>query len=179
MPAYAADLQYRWKVQVVASDITRGRMLVLPGDLADYGLVPDDFELALAVRMSMSIPLFFRPVPLRSKRPGEGMSLVVDGGLLSDFPVELLDTQGVPDWPTFGFRLVESAQPSIDRYPVRGPISYLQAVMGTAMNAHDARYVATHNFLRSIMIQTPGVPATNFPLSTPHTDPPSPSPPPP
>lgn len=166
MPAYAADTQYRYKVQVVASDITRGRMLVLPGDVRDYGLVPDALEIALAVRMSMSIPLFFRPVRLRSTRPGEGVSLIVDGGLLSDFPVELMDTQGTPDWPTFGFRLVESATPSVERYPVQGPISYLKAIMGTAMSAHDARYVATHNFVRSILIPTLGVSSTNFALDT-------------
>ena len=40
------------KVRVVASDISRGRMLVLPEDVRDYGIAPEDLEVALAVRMS-------------------------------------------------------------------------------------------------------------------------------
>jgi hypothetical protein len=50
----------QYRVRVVASDVTRGKMIVLPEDSAAYGIDPDDLEVALAVRMSMSIPGFFR-----------------------------------------------------------------------------------------------------------------------
>ncbi len=61
-PEFAGDDRYRFKVRVVASDISRGRMLVLPQDVRDYGMAPEDLEVALAVRMSMSIPYFFGPL---------------------------------------------------------------------------------------------------------------------
>jgi NTE family protein len=167
IPESANEPQYRYKVQVVASDVTRGHMLVLPGDIRAYGMDPDALDVALAVRMSMSIPLFFRPVRLKSRLPGEGTSLIVDGGLLSDFPVELFDPPPGPlPHPIWGFRLVESTQPQIERFAIRGAISYLEAIIGTATSAHDARYVDTHNFVRSILIPTLGVSAVNFDLTS-------------
>src|SRR5262249_56114579 len=62
IPEFASEPQYRFKVRVVASDISRGRMAVLPQDIAIYGLDPDELEIALAVRMTMSIPSFFPPL---------------------------------------------------------------------------------------------------------------------
>ncbi len=157
------DDRYRFRVRVVASDLTRGTMLVLPQGLAAYGYKPEEFEVALAVRMSMSIPYFFRPVVLRPKKALP--SYVVDGGLLSNFPVSLFDSPGEPAWPTFGFRLVESAMPGVIRHDIRGPISMLGAMFGTMMNAHDARYIETKDFVRTITIDTLGISSTHFRLS--------------
>lgn len=46
------------KLYIVASDITNGRLLVLPDDLRQYGINPQTFPVAKAVRMSCSIPYF-------------------------------------------------------------------------------------------------------------------------
>ncbi|HKF19021.1 MAG TPA: patatin-like phospholipase family protein [Candidatus Dormibacteraeota bacterium] len=162
IPEFASQPQYRFKVRVVASDISRGRMAVLPQDIAIYGLDPDELEIALAVRMSMSIPFFFRPV--KQSNPDGTKSFVVDGGVLSNFPVELFDSDGEPEWPTFGFRLVESLTPPIIEHQIRGPISMLRALFETMTEAHDARYIETHNFVRTITIDTHGIPATKFTL---------------
>ena len=71
---------------------------------AVLGVEPDDLPVAEAVRMSMSIPFFFSPV--RWKHPdGKQQLTLVDGGMLSNFPVWLFDTPDLPDWPTFGLRL--------------------------------------------------------------------------
>ncbi len=59
---YQNDPRYKYKLQVIASDITRGKLLVLPKDSVDYGIDPDKLDVAAAVRMSMSIPYFFKPV---------------------------------------------------------------------------------------------------------------------
>ena len=56
------EMRYRCKVHVVASDISRGNLVILPDDAPVYGLEPERLEVALAVRMSMSIPYFFTPV---------------------------------------------------------------------------------------------------------------------
>ena len=49
------------KLYIVASDITNGRLLVLPDDLRQYGINPATFPVAKAVRMSCSIPYFSIP----------------------------------------------------------------------------------------------------------------------
>ena len=155
---------YRFKVRVVASDISRGRMVVLPDDIADYRLAPEELDVARAIRMSMSIPFFFRPVKLASRGAG-GTSFIVDGGVLSNFPVELFDSPGEPEWPTFGFRLVNSATAPVIEHRIRGPISMLQALFETMAEAHDARYIETHNYVRTITIDTHGIPPTKFTLT--------------
>ena len=98
------DLRYRYRLQVIASDVTERRLLVLPRDAEALGVEPDDLEVAYAVRMSMSIPIFFEPV---RHRVGDEEHLIVDGGMLSNYPVWLFDCRdGEPDWPTFGLLLV-------------------------------------------------------------------------
>jgi NTE family protein len=159
-PEYANDERYRFKVRVVASDITQGRMLVLPQDISDYGMQPEDLEVALAVRMSMSIPFFFKPVKLAN-------SYIVDGGLLSNFPVELFDSDGVPEWPTFGIKLVQSDQANsapMVRHPIHGPFSELAALFFTAQEAHDAYYLKNDKFVRTTPVDTLDIAATDFNL---------------
>jgi NTE family protein len=139
LPEFANEDRYRFKVRLIASDISRGRMLVLPQDIKDYDMVPEDLEVALAIRMSMSYPFFFIPVELKK-------CYIVDGGMLSNFPVELFDSPGTPEWPTFGFKLVMSDQASPEqfvRHPITGPFSQLAAMFYTAMEAHDAYYLAS------------------------------------
>ena len=162
-PEFADDDRYRFKVRVVASDISRGRMLVLPQDINinDYGIAPEDLEVALAVRMSMSIPFFFEPVKLKA-------SYIVDGGLLSNFPVELFDSAGVPAWPTFGYKLVVSGQADpthLVQHPISGPISELAALFFTAMEAHDAYYLSNDKFVRTITIDSLEIGSTDFNLT--------------
>ena len=60
-----------YRLKLIAVDVTNKALLVLPDDLALYRLpkataaiVPDDFPIADAARMSMSIPYFFEPVLL-------------------------------------------------------------------------------------------------------------------
>ena len=53
---------------------------------------PDELEIAAAVRMSMSIPIFFDPVVYNGPPQPRRAALIVDGGLLSNFPVWLFDS---------------------------------------------------------------------------------------
>ena len=160
---YKDDEQYRFKLRVIAADISRGRLLVLPQDAVDFGIRPEDLNVAAAVRMSMSIPFFYEPIELRDMKTNQ-VSYIVDGGVLSNFPVWLFDTEGsVPKWPTFGFKLVEPEEGSPHR--VRGPISLLAALFSTMMEAHDARYIEDENFTRTIPIPTLGIKTTEFDIS--------------
>ncbi len=115
--------------------------------------------------MSMSIPYFYEPVILqyRDSAGKAQKSVIVDGGLLSNFPVWLFDSKGVPEWPTFGFKLVEPG--SCAPAKIRGPLSMLRALFATMMEAHDARYIEDQNFARTVPIPTLGVGTVDFDLN--------------
>ena len=48
------------RLKIIASDITKKEIMILPDDLPKYGIDPMNFEIAKAVRMSVGIPLFFQ-----------------------------------------------------------------------------------------------------------------------
>ena len=75
-------------LKIIASDITNKRLLILPDDLVKYNIDPLEFSIAKAVRMSISIPFYFNPVILKN---GKNSSFIVDGGLLSNFPIWIFD----------------------------------------------------------------------------------------
>ena len=60
------DAKYSLRLQVIASDISARQLLVLPRDAQLLGNEPDQLEVAYAVRMSMSIPIFFEPVQVEN-----------------------------------------------------------------------------------------------------------------
>ena len=101
--------------------------------------------------------------------------MIVDGGMLSNFPVWLFDADSEPEWPTFGLLLVEP-EPSVPigarlpktRMEGRGPgavVDYVKALAQTMMEAHDRLYVEQANYARTIPIPTLGVGTTEFDLS--------------
>jgi len=150
----------RYKLQVVAADCTRGEMVILPGDIKRYGILPDSMGVARAVRMSMSIPFFFEPIQLQDASTGE-MSYIVDGGVLSNYPVGIFDDKTIENpRPTLGYKLVEPGEGKPRK--IKGPISLFSALFSTMMEAHDARYIQDHNFARTIPIKTLGVGTTDF-----------------
>lgn len=166
MEEFKDSASYRYKLRVVASDLSRGKLLVLPQDIKDFGIEPDDLDIARAVRMSMSIPFFFEPVMMTL--PNKERAYIVDGGVLSNFPIQLFD-DGTPDppWPTFGYLLVEEdpSRPITVRHQIHGPLSMFAALFATMMEAHDRMYVESDAFARTIPIPTKGVTATEFDLS--------------
>ena len=173
---FADDPRYRHRLQVIASDVSKHELLVLPRDARKLGVEPDDLDVALAVRMSMSIPVFFEPVRFVNQKTGD-VHVIVDGGMLSNFPVWLFDAAGgePPEWPTFGLLLVEpmpevpiGARLPKPRMDGKGPgavIDYVKALAQTMMEAHDRLYVEQANYARTIAIPTLGVGTTEFDLS--------------
>jgi NTE family protein len=165
-PEGALPAGHRYRLLVTASDLSRRRLAMLPWDYPDYGLDPDEQPVAEAVRASASIPYFFEPVPLQA---GGGKKVtLVDGGLLSNYPIAVFDrTDGLlPRWPTFGIRL--SARPAVRpiTHEVGGPLSLTGAVVETLLTAQDAVHVDDPcDAARTVFVDTTGVSATDFDIS--------------
>jgi NTE family protein len=161
------DSKYRYGLIVIASDISTGRMLRLPQDVLQFGLDPDELDIALAVRMSASIPFFFIPVDQRDNKEGRDCR-IVDGGLLSNFPVSIFDVQTKPSHPTFGLRLVDSLPTPECPWPISPTNNVFQigqALLSTMLSAHDRLYMDDHTFVRTITVPVNGISGTQFNLS--------------
>lgn len=120
-----------------------------------------------AVRASASIPFFFQPwhLPVQpSIADGHDKLVLTDGGMLSNFPVELFDDN---DCPTFGVKL--SARLTLqDRgwNATDDPLSLGKALISTMTSAHDQLYVDRESVCaRTVFVDTTGVSSTNFHLS--------------
>ena len=158
----------RSRLVVTVSDLSRSRLARLPWDLPEYDAA--DLPVARAVRASAAIPFFFRPVrqPTRS-----GPATWVDGGLLSNFPVELFDrTDSVdPRWPTFGVRLTtRPPTPPVTR-PVEGPLAVGLAALDTLLTDQGNAYLDDPCTVeRTVFVPTDGVSIVDFGLDAATTE---------
>jgi NTE family protein len=145
---------------------------VLPRDAPRLGIESDELNVAEAVRMSMSIPIFFEPW-IHTNPQNARRHVIVDGGILSNFPVWLFDVpEGQPPaFPTIGLLLVAPdqrnpivANPDSDTEaePASSLTAYVKAIADTAMEAHDRFYIEDQSFARTIPIPTLGVRTTEF-----------------
>ena len=139
----------RYRLVVTVADVTTGQLVRLPWDYRRvYGVDPDDQQVADAVRASMSIPFFFRPASLTS-RAGLASTLL-DGGILSNFPIDSLDRQDgkKPRWPTFGVTLLpnlpegnDAVIPALRALGVLGSTKLLEQVITTMLVGRDQAYL--------------------------------------
>ena len=152
-----------YKLVVMTSDVSRSRLMRLPWDYPMNGIDPDEQSVADAIRASMSIPFFFRPVVLQI--PGADPSVLVDGGMLSNFPVDTFDrTDGRPPrWPTIGIKLFARQPANEVQHVVKGDMSLALAMFGTMSSWHDRMCLENPDVgKRTIFVDTLGVKATDF-----------------
>jgi NTE family protein len=162
-------IHHRYSLVVTASDVSRRRLVHLPWDYPEYGLDPDAQPVADAVRASASIPYFFEPVSMTGPR---GTSTLVDGGLLSNYPISVFDRldERPARWPTIGVRLdtLQLGQPheAGEVRPVRGPVEMSVALVETAIEACQAEHVLDPcNVARSVYVDTSHLGALDFDVS--------------
>jgi NTE family protein len=121
----AKDKVITKELVIVSSDITHGLKVEFPGMHKMYWGNDTSLSPARYVRASMSVPVFFRPMEvkfqeeqaeaiaqawaqmLKVKNKPQMPALFVDGGLLSNFPINVFysATTPVPRKPTFGIKL--------------------------------------------------------------------------
>ena len=148
----------RGRLGIVAADISTGTKVVFP-DMADlYWAQPETLNPAWLVRASMSIPGFFQPMRVANIPQGEDAIsnwsdkagyrgrlpkevLFVDGGIISNFPIDLFHSRCVPRAPTLGVKLgVDRNQP----VEVRKPAQLLGAVFDAARQGADYGFLSRH-----------------------------------
>ena len=172
-PAPATGSPYR--LRMIATNISRKEMLVLPDDIKDYlnpatnkPFNPDEFKIADAVRMSMSIPYFFQPIIL-THTDGQP-STIVDGGVLSNFPVWIFDTEAAAAArPTFGFHLVGGSGVGGSLGGVINGLGWAVAeavdIFHTATDAWDKRFMSHSTVVRTCTISAGTIGTTDFKLT--------------
>jgi len=160
-----------YRLVVMATDVTRGELIRLPWDYERYGLDPDKQLVCDAVRASISIPFFFRPVTIPYRgRP----STIVDGGVLSNFPIDAFDRTDAapPRWPTFGVTLVPDLPAgNADLFPVlgllkHGPVEFVESLVTTMIVGHDQTQLAKPWIAaRAMEVATKGVGIVDFEIT--------------
>ena len=147
----------QYKLVVVTADLSKGELVYLPWDYHKYGLDPDTQLVADAVRMSMSIPYFYKPARL-------GANTLVDGGVLSNFPVAIFDS--TPDWPTFGLKLSSKEKALQSPHAISGPLSLATALFATMMDGQDQRHLDNPcTVTRTVFVDSLKISATNFDIT--------------
>jgi NTE family protein len=181
-PGSDLPLARRYGLLVHTSDVTRQQLVRLPWDYDRYGWGADERSVVEAVRASMSIPLFFKPVTFTTKdatveipRAGSGTLAVhydagqvtwVDGGMLRNFPIDAFDrTDGAPArWPTIGVKLSSLTQ----NYPATtacdSAIDVMEACVHTMMSEWDTANAEPSTAARTIFVDNGGIKTTQFHL---------------
>ena len=143
------------RLSLIAADLTKNRMVILPDDLPAYGLTPEKFSVAQAVRMSASLPFFFAPALLKN---GKTASYIVDGALISNFPIWLFQKENLP---TFGFHFQTDHQPQ----KANNLLEYIQAIILTTISGLDKRSITQGKNTRLIAVPTLGISTADFALT--------------
>lgn len=121
-------------------------------------------EVALAVRMSMSIPLFFAAV-------AADKSLYVDGGVLYNYPIHTFDSLHDPERPgdperlTLGLVLDHTGAPTPDNR-IHDLPDYLKYLLEAVLNAQTIDLeLDPADLQRSVIINNLGISTTDFQLT--------------
>ena len=164
-PGSGLPADRRYRLVVHTSDISRGALVRLPWDCPHYGQHARSMRVVDAVRASMSIPFFFRPVTVATPT---GKVTWVDGGLLSNFPITVFDRsdESASRWPTWGVKL--SARPAalqVDR-PAGNNLELAASCLKTLLAGWDRYHLADQGVTeRTIFVDTASVSAIDFGIS--------------
>jgi NTE family protein len=156
---------------IVATNVSRQRAEIFSPDHTPDAAVAD------AVRMSMSIPIFFESLRFDGKKFGAG-DYYVDGGLYDNFPVHIFDKpayagrswayrDGV-NWETLGlFLYPKRIHPSDEPEIPENVWDFMTLMMRNLYHSHEisSYKTSTVDQERTIEISDCGIPATDFDIN--------------
>lgn len=149
-------------LKIIASDLSLGKLVILPDDtMTFYGVPPEHFSVAKAVRMSAGFPFFFMPEKITGKNNKK--SLLVDGGLLSNFPLWVFGRKKQLR-PVLGIKLTEKEDMNSPAV-IRNALQMFYALFHTMKKAHDMRYISRSEENNIIFIPVGDLSATDFDIS--------------
>lgn len=140
------------KVALISAELSTQSKIELPKMASLFWENPAQVSPSKFVRASMSIPAFFHPLKVQIGKwraeewadftgfrgPKFAEATLVDGGLVSNFPIHVFHKKGVPYRPTFGVKLNNSRATA-------QPITTLGELGG--MSFSTARHLFDYDFL--------------------------------
>ncbi len=155
-----------YDLYVIGSNLTTGTSQVF-----SYDTTPT-MEVAQAIRISMSIPLFFEAVMLKDpKITGNSLTNVFcDGGLMNNYPIRLFDSYRYnpklvdgANMESLGIRFLSASQPK----EINNLLDYITrlALASGYIQQEDYRE-STLDQIRSISIDTMNISALDFNITT-------------
>lgn len=119
-------------------------------------------EVAEAIKISMSIPLFFEAVQIdeqyRDKRVN---SIYVDGGIMRNYPINLFDNNGI-NYQTLGVQFRNKIKYSETKNLINYIENLFNSLLKVQEDAFDKNYIDQK---RTITINTGGISALDFNIS--------------
>lgn len=157
---YTFDDLPRDSLKLVTSDLTNGRMIIIPDDLKGYGVNWKKFLVAKALRMSCGLPFFFEPVKIRS---GKREYVFVDGGVLSSFPLWLFEHKN-KERPVLGLKLSRPAE-EMNPHGIKNGLALFEALFNTMASVHDKHYISRRHEKNIIFIPIKNTSSTQFQIN--------------
>ncbi|WP_440895833.1 patatin-like phospholipase family protein [Amphibacillus sp. Q70] len=157
------DLQNN-QLKLTTADLTLGRLMILPDDLKQtYGILPERFSVARAIRMSAGLPFFFRPEKIYDQEAKK--HIMVDGALLSSLPLWLFKKPNIkPIRPVIGFQL-QSKEKYLTNYQIKNGLQFGKTLIGTMQHAQDLRYISKYDQPNIVFLDTDHVNVADFSLT--------------
>jgi NTE family protein len=113
--------------------------------------------------MSCGLPFFFEPVKMSL---GFGESLIVDGGVLSNFPIWLFDDPlGKSQRPVIGLKISSDHKES-SGHIINNSLNLFEALFSTMQSAHDEKYISRQHEKNIIFIPVGDTKTTDFELDS-------------
>lgn len=168
----AHDLGYK-DVYLTATSLSQQRSLIL-----SFKTYPD-MKIKDAVRISMSIPLYYKAIFINSKgelfdrqnKKGD-LNVVVDGGILMNFPIGIFDsvytsngqTKRMPDTHTLGIRIDNDDQIKQDanghrlaEVHIRNIADYISAFYTITLEQLNRQSLTADDWKRTIQVSSKGI----------------------
>lgn len=150
---------------VTGTNLTTQRAVVLSHEHTP------DMALATAVRISMSVPLYFGAVLLNDQsqvvqrpRKGQSYQVLIDGGITANYPLDLFDLVGKPNPQTLGLKLERPEQmqqfrnnTEIAPYQIESLTDYTSAFYNYIIENLNRRWPMVDEQARTIYISTEGI----------------------
>jgi NTE family protein len=166
MEKYIGKKDYTFKqlwddrgIELVIVGTNLNRMQEVHFSYKTYG----DMPIVKAVRISMSIPLIFKPIKMEA-------DYYVDGGVTNNYPLTVFDDKNTYNDKTIGikFHTADKEEPLEiykGRRNIESVIGYIQTLIDTVSISNEHAAINDNYKKRSIVIDTGKISSTDFDLS--------------